>query len=238
MGDRINGWPAVRLTVPNNVRTYAMPLEAFPRTFGTDLQAYLSRQAGKDLFDETPAPASNVTIRCHRTWLLEIASALVLSGRDVSSMRSLADLVAIDAAKLALTFFWRRNGERKSGQLHNFARLIINIAKHSAKVPTDHLEVLRDLRRQVDPGKEDMTERNRMRLRVFDDPVNVRRLINLPESVMRSVARTQDPGYNDAISAQSAVAIAIELAAPLRAKNLAGLRLDRSPASRSHRLRK
>jgi hypothetical protein len=43
IGDRIKGWPAVRLTVPNNARSYAMPLEAFPRTFGTDLQAYLSR---------------------------------------------------------------------------------------------------------------------------------------------------------------------------------------------------
>ncbi len=72
-----------------------------------------------------------------------------------------------------------------------------------------------------------MTERNRMRLRVFDDPVNVERLVNLPESMMRSVARLPDPGYNDAVRAQTALAIAIELVAPLRAKNLAGLRLDR-----------
>ena len=152
---------------------------------------------------------------------------MVLSGRDVSSIRSLADLVAVDAAKLALTFFWQRNGQRKTGQLHNFARLIVNIAKHWAKVPADQLEALRALRRQVDPGKGDMTERNRMRLRVFDDPVNVERLINLPESMMRSLARLPDPGYNDAVRAQTALAIAIELAASLRAKNLAGLRLDR-----------
>ena len=70
-------------------------------------------------------------------------------------------------------------------------------------------------------------ERNRTRLRVFDDPTNVERLINLPESMMRSLARLPDPGYNDAVRAQTALAIAIELVAPLRAKNLAGLRLDR-----------
>jgi hypothetical protein len=93
-------------------------------------------------------------------------------------------------------------------------------------MPTDHLEAPRELSRQVDPGKGDMTERNRMRLRVFDDPVNVERL-NLPESVMKSLARLPDPGYNDAVRAQTALAIAIELVAPLRAKNLAGLRLDR-----------
>jgi integrase len=227
MLDRIKGWPPVRFTVPNNKRTYALPLDAFPRSFGTDLEAYLDRQRGTDLFGDALDPASPVTLRCHRTWLLEIASALVLSGRDISSITSLADLVAVEAAKIALTFFWRRNGERKSGQLQNFARLMVNIAKHWAKVPVDHLEALRDMRREVDPGKGDMTERNRMRLRVFDDPVNVRRLVNLPASIMRSVARSPKPGYNDAIRAQTAIAIAIQLVAPLRAKNLAGLRLDR-----------
>lgn len=181
MIDRINGWPAVRLTVPNNARSYAMPLEAFPRSFAADLQAYLDRRAGKNLFGDTPDPASDVTLRCHRIWLLELASALVLSGRKASSITSLADLVATDSAKLALTYFWQRNGRHKTGQLHNFARLIVNIAKHWAKVPTDQLDELRALSRQINPGKGDMTERNRTRLRVFDDPLNVERLVNLPK---------------------------------------------------------
>src|SRR5262249_52974583 len=105
MVDRIRGWPAVRLTVPHNARTYALPLEAFPQSFGTDLKAYLDHQRGNDLFGNAPDPASEVTLRCHRTWLLEIASALVLSGRDASSIGSLADLVAVDEAKAALNFF-------------------------------------------------------------------------------------------------------------------------------------
>jgi integrase len=228
MLDRSKGWSTVRLKVPNNKRTYALPLEAFPQSFGTDLKAYLDRQTGKNLFGNTPTPASPVTLRCHRTWLLELASALVLSGRKISSIRSLKSLVAIDAAKLALTFFWHRNGERnKSGQLHNFARLIINIAKHWVKVKTDHLDALRDIRREVNPGKGEMTERNRSRLRAFNDPVNVERLVNLPTRMMRTVARLAKPGYNDAVRAQTAIAITLQLVAPLRAKNLAGLRLDR-----------
>ena len=47
MIDRVDGWPAIRLTVPNNARTYAMALEAFTPSFVTDLQAYLDRRAGK-----------------------------------------------------------------------------------------------------------------------------------------------------------------------------------------------
>jgi integrase len=226
-GEQIEGWPAVRLTVPSNKRTYALPLDAFPKSFATDLQAYLDHQKDTDLFGNDADPASEVTLRCHRTWLLEIASALVLSGRKISSIRSLKALVAVDTAKAALKFFWRRNGQRKSGQLHNFARLILSIARHWAKVPAKQLEALRKVRREVDPGRGEMTERNRTRLRAFDDQANVRRLINLPESIMRSVARLPKPGYNDAVHVQTAVAIALQLVAPLRAKNLASLELGR-----------
>lgn len=227
MIDQINGWPSVRLTVPNNTHNYAMPMEAFPQSFATDLQAYLDRRAGKELFGDVPTPASDATLRCQRIWLLELASALVLSGCKSSSIMSLADLVMTDAAKLALTFFWERNGRRKTGQLHNFARLLVNIAKHWVKVPAGQLDELRALSQKINPGKGDMTERNRARLRAFDDPVNVERLVNLPESMMRPLTRLPNPGYNDAVRAQSALAIAIELVAPMRAKNLAGLRLDR-----------
>jgi integrase len=45
--------------------------------------------------------------------------------------------------------------------------------------------------------------------------------------MMAPVARLQKPGHNDAVRAQTAIAIALQLVAPLRAKNLAGLRLDR-----------
>jgi integrase len=87
--------------------------------------------------------------------------------------------------------------------------------------------MLRDLRKHVAPVKGGMTERNRARLRPFDDPVNVERLVNLPEELARAVARNERPSYSDAIQIQSAVAIALELVAPLRAKNLAGLTLER-----------
>jgi hypothetical protein len=85
-------------------------------------------------------------------------------------------------------------------------------------VPADHLEALRKLRLQVNPGKGEMTKRNRTRLRVFDDQVNVERLINLPESIVRPLARLPDAGYNDAVRAQTALAIAIELVAPCAPK--------------------
>src|SRR5262249_6672714 len=62
----------------------------------------------------------------------------------------LADLVALDAAKAILTFFLKRCGQRKTGQIHNFALLLINIARYWAKVPPEQLEQLQKLRRRPD----------------------------------------------------------------------------------------
>jgi integrase len=222
------GWPPVRLRVPQNRRDYALPVTAYPASFAVDLQAYLDHLAGNDLFAETARqPACPLTIHDNRLQLLQLAAALVLSGWDPTSICHLADLIEVDAARAALKFIWQRNGMRKTGQLHRFALLLVKLAKHWVKVSPEHLEALRQLRKQVNPGSSGMTARNRARLRQFDDPVNVARLVNLPETIMRRLAAEGRPTYNAAIRAQAALAIAIVLAAPLRVKNLAGLTLDR-----------
>jgi integrase len=225
--ETVPGWPPARLRVPQNRRNYALPVTAYPASFATDLQAYLDHLAGNDLFAETARqPACPLTIHDNRLQLLQLAAALVRSGWDPTSIGRLADLVAVGAAEVALKFIWQRNGMRKTGQLHRFALLLVKLAKHWVKVSPEHLEALRQLRKKVNPGCSGMTPRNPARLRQFDDPVNVTRLVNLPDTIARRVL-AESPTYNGAIRAQSALAIAIVLAAPLRVKNLAGLTLDR-----------
>ena len=103
----------------------------------------------------------------------------------------------------------------------------MKIAKYWVKAPPEQIAALQAIRRQVDPKNTGMTERNRARLRQFDDPENLRRLINLPETIRRSMPRTGPLSYADAIRVQSALAIGILLVAPMRMKNLASLHLGR-----------
>ena len=72
-----------------------------------------------------------------------------------------------------------------------------------------------------------MTERNRARLRQFDDPGTLGRLIGLPEAILRTLPRSKPPSYAEAIKLQSSLAVGILLAAPMRIKNLASLQLGR-----------
>lgn len=224
----IEGWPPARLTVPDRRRAYALPVEAYPHSFGVDVDAYLTHLAGEDLFSGTARrPASPATLRDVRLRILQMAAALVLSGREPHSISTLADLVTPEAAKTALAFFWTRNGKRKTGQLHNFARMVIAIACHWIKAPADQIEALQGIRRQVDPKSSGMTERNRARLRQFDDDINVERLINMPDAALRSLPKSEAPSYAQAVRFQSALAVAMLLVAPMRIKNLASLQLGR-----------
>ena len=76
------GWPDIRLGVPNRRRDYALPVTAYPKSFADDLDGYLTHLADADLFAETGRhPASPSTLKDVRLRVLQIAAALVHSGR-------------------------------------------------------------------------------------------------------------------------------------------------------------
>jgi integrase len=223
--ETIEGWPG-RLTVLNRKRDYALSATAYPSSFGADLEAYLDHLAHGDLFGGTGrGQASPVTVRELRSSLLRMAAALVKSGRDPETIRSLADLIQPEALKTALNFFWKRNGNRKTGHLHNLALTAIKIAKWWVKAPAEQIAELQAIGHAVNPKEKGLTARNRARLRQFDDPENVRRLIDLSLAIVRGLPRQGQPSYVQALRVQSALAISILLAAPMRPKNLASLRL-------------
>lgn len=218
------------LRVQDNRRRYALPPEAFPISFREDLDAYLASLRADDLFGVDDlfeggrrSPASPDTIASWRKQILAIASALVEAGRDPHSVRSLADLVDPEAANAALTVVWRRLGQRKTGYLHNLALRLVHLGRHWAKLSPKELERLRTLRRRLDPGKGGMTEKNRKRLLPFADPANVRRLVLLPRQLMGEAVRQDRGGVAEAVLAQTAIAVAIQLVAMLRVRTLVNL---------------
>ena len=90
-------------------------MTAYPPSFGDDVEAYIAHLAGGDLFDETGCgPASSSTLRDVRFRIFQMAAALVHSGRPPMPIQALADIVEPEAIKVALTFFWSRNGKRAS----------------------------------------------------------------------------------------------------------------------------
>jgi len=226
--DRVTGWPQQMLTVPNHRLDFSLAWSLFPGSFQADVDAYLDHLAGNDLLADTAShPASPVTLKFRRIQLRQIASALVHSGWKPDTICSLADLVAVDAAKRILSFFLKRHGQRKSGQIHNIALLLVNIARHWAEAPPEQLEQLQKLRRRMDPEKKGLTDKSRARLLQFEDDENIRKLVRLP-GLHAAEARRQDRGgITAALKMQTALALGILLVCPIRVKNLASLNLER-----------
>ena len=223
----IAGWPDVEIAVPNHSRAYALAESDFADAFVQDVDAYLHHLAVVDPFEETPRQAmAPTTLRDTKLRIYQLASALAQSGRDPKSITGLCDLVAPEAAKAALRVQHQRNGGRKTGQLANYARTLINAARHWVKASEEDIDTLRALARSITPKTGGLTDRNRARLRQFDNQNAVHRLISLPGLVFDALPPQGRLSPAQALRSQSALAVAILiLGAPLRIKNLASLQL-------------
>ena len=223
----VAGWPDVEIKVPNNSRAYALAQEEFSDAFVQDVDAYLHHLALVDPFEDTPRKAmASTTLRDTKLRIYQLASALAQSGRDPKTITGLCDLVAPEAAKAALRVQHDRNGRRKTGQLANYARTLINAARHWVKASEEDLDTLRALARSITPKTGGMTDKNRARLRQFDNQSAVQHMIGLPGLVFDNMPPEGRLSPAQALRAQSALAVAILiLGTPLRIKNLASLQL-------------
>jgi integrase len=223
----VAGWPDVEIAVPNYSRAYALAEGDLSDAFVQDVDAYLHHLAVVDPFEDTPRQAmAPTTLRDTKLRIYQLASALAQSGRDPKTIAALSDLVAPDAAKAALRVQHERNGKRKTGQLANYARTLISAARHWVKASEEDLEKLRAIARSITPKSSGMTDKNRARLRQFDDEAAVQRLISLPARVFDNLPAVGRLSPAQALRAQSALAIAIlMLGAPVRIKNLASLQI-------------
>ncbi|MEQ9640309.1 MAG: site-specific integrase [Alphaproteobacteria bacterium] len=224
----IPGWPTRRLGRLDARDTYCLNWDAFPASFQADVDRWLHRLSGHDLLanDAPDKPLSPATLKHRRHQIRALASASCHAGLSVDQLVDLGVLVEPATLRLGLGWLLSRNGNRSSGAIHGVATAAKALARHHVGVEEDTLEQIRDICRKLDPGSIGLTEKNRTRLRQFDDSRNVALLLELPDRLMRE-AQTRPSSPRSALKAQTAVAIALLLMAPIRLRNLAAIDLDR-----------
>ena len=216
-----------RLTVPRFHQGYLVQAESLPATFQADLAAFCHHLAGTDPLAETgpPRPLRPISVFRRRFQVLQLVSGLIARGRPAETIWTLADLVTPDALREALLFFLERSGGRTTTQISELANVAMMIAKHWARADAGTIAAIRKLKGRVACHNRGMTAKNADRLRQFEDPENLRRLLLLPEEVFSELRHRGDRGQAACIQARSALAVAILLAAPIRLGNLVALRL-------------
>ncbi|MHB2170098.1 hypothetical protein [Alsobacter sp. R-9] len=226
-GSRTTGFPSIRIERPSRREVYVLPWTSFPASLKQDVDAWLDRLAGRDFADDGPArPARPSTLTTRAYQLRSFASALVHRGRDPQTLRSLADLVVLDAFNEGLRFYYERKGRQTSSTIHDMASMLKGVAKHWVKAPEPDLAKMATVVKRLAVPQEGLTRKNRERLRPFDDPQAVDALLGLPARLRDEVDRGVLPGKRASVRAGLALAIELLLVAPVRRKNLAAIELE------------
>ena len=154
-------------------------------------------------------------------------SAAVKHGVPAESLRSLADLVSPPVVRLILEHYLAKKGGKIVTFTIDMAERLYAIARTYVKAPEEQLRRARAVLSQTSPKRRHgMTEKNMAVIRAFKDPQNRARLKALPGQLFDEALAERDALIQAAVKAAIALAIQIELVAPMRVANLAALQLE------------
>jgi integrase len=222
----VPGWPAKRLTLAKPGRRFTLDWDLFPKSLRDDLEAYIrfrtkpALTAGH-LSRAAVRPIKESSARAFRYQIRALASALVLSGVPMEDLTDLS--VIVRRAEVAVGFFvTRHDGTERSVQTHQLASTLLTIGKTWCRLDQAGIEVLQNICSNCCHVQITMTEKNRDKLRVLDDPRIRSLLLALPQTLERLAANTKS-ARRAAGHMQLAVAIEILINTALRVANLARL---------------
>ena len=223
------GWPKTQLSPPSSTRS-SIRYKDLPGGLRDDADRYFdarSDYSDENLFNEgAQKPLAAATLKDRRGKLCQLVAHYLEGGGKLKDLQSLADLTSAAAARRILSHIWEKNGKKRNAHAANLARFLRLIAHHHCNVPNDVLQLIRSAENKFKEPKAGMTEKNKRRLRTILEDKHFIKFLRLPSDSLAAVD-TAHPTFADAIAIQSALAMQIELEAPMRAKNLAQLDLDR-----------
>lgn len=236
----VEGWPDIRLSSPTKPETFMLPLDAFPESLGREIDLWASRMQAFDPFDpKTPVRAMRPpTVQSYIFTIRKVASALVRGGHlDVEQVTGLDVLVAPQNFKNGLRRFASLDDRNRAPEtVHKMAVQLRSMARNLLDLDKTHLAELDAIIGRLAPrsGRK-MGARNFERLKQFDDPELVQRLLGFPDEEMGRALKAKSP-IRRAKGVERALAIAVVLHTGLRVKNLRSLRLDTNLVRSGNRL--
>lgn len=225
---RIAFWPNQKLKQACKSKQYALPFNHFPLGFQQEVDSYVSRMQNPDPLDPRALRRAlrPATVTHRRAQLRRFSTALVHSGMGMEEIVSLDMLVDPINARRGLQWMIERNQGKTSPSIADTALMLKSLAKYHVQVPDQQLEQITELARRLMPEQNrGMTPKNRERLRQLDDSTILRKLVQLPETLMKDAGAMTKPRAA-ALKMEVALAISLLLVCPIRQRNLAGLRLD------------
>jgi integrase len=225
----IEGWPPQRLVEPPIAKRVGLPWQDFPKSLQIDLDAYLTAlgKPRRDVAGKRLRPCKASTIRTRRMELISFAKKAVQVGMPITELSSLAALLNPDIVERVLDVQWKKDGDEPKGTTIDLAKKLFGVARFLGRLDQAALQRLDDMRANLEQYRhEGMTPKNLQLIRQVLSEEVWSRVANCPASLMLRARSLKDRApMKAAITAQIAVAVAILTVAPVRASNLAAIRL-------------
>jgi hypothetical protein len=226
---KVAGWPTFQLIEPPIRAAAEIAWEDFPGGLQRDIDQYLGglTKVRRNRTGQRIRPLKPSTIRTRRAELMAAARMAVKAGLPIETLDSMAALLDPTVAEKVLDAYWARNGENPKLYTVDIAGRFLAIAKETKCLGETACERLDEMRRSLDERRpEGMTDKNIALIRQVLTPGVWQRVLKLPFAMMQKArAWGGCEGVQAAVTAQLAVAIAIESVAPVRLANLTSIRL-------------
>jgi integrase len=229
LSSRTPSWPKIVLRVePRERRSWTRPHSDFPGSFRGDVEQCIARLANADPeSDDSLARACRPsTLISRRYQYYQAASALVMTGRPIESITGLKDLVTAEAFTAIMSHYRKRRGGTVNRTLREFAIALGSMARHYVHVDEATLRHIRRILVKYAGAEAPTVTRSRRRLEAFEDPKLLSAILHLPDRLLDEALDPRTQARRARRLAQIAVAVEMELLAPLRSANLAGINLN------------
>jgi integrase len=225
----IEGWPQQQLIEPPLKAKQGPRWEDFPGQLQADIASHLKFLAThrKSPSGKRLRPCKPLTLQGRRNDLVSFAKKAVRLGVPIEELSSLSVLLAPELVERILDKEWELNGDEPKTSTIDLAKKLVAVARSTNCLTKEQLTQLDDKRAALEEyRKEGMTQKNlKLVRRVLNSEVWAR-VINCPGVLMRQARSLKDRApVKAAMTAQIAVAVAMLPEAPVRASNLAAIRL-------------
>jgi len=222
-------WPQLRLAAGDLRRFTVLPRAQIDVNFIADLESMLSAFGTRLKMPKGfRKPYESSTLNELRRILLRLYSVGLNVCPRIAKLSSLSDLVRVDVAEAIIGFYLEMFGDENTMSAHKYAHYLYVVAKYWVGLPPAQLETLTQFRSRTQPRHTGMTATNRSMLRQFEnDNDRVGRLLFQGAAELAKFNKIRRPGMRDALELQSALAIEILIAAPVRPQNLCSISLTR-----------
>ena len=214
---------------PIKYRRTRIPYAALTQELRDHTDHYLQWCSGANRFRKHSRKRflSRQTLIHHQTYIHAAADALVNTGVNIGTIRSIADLLEPDRVREICAYRFEKAGRRDTAYNFELGRVLVQLARW-LMLGESHIAELQDIVGEQERPPLKMTEKNKRTVAFFQVPQNLARLLQLPELLFEEVRKSNGNKRLGLSKLQAGLAFGVLTFTVIRRANLVSLEFGKN----------